>query len=280
MPSFVFLNREIVPAEKALLPYNDRGFTLADGLFETLRIANGHVLALAAHLQRLEHGAGTLRIPLPAYSLEEAIDNLVTANRLGPDSEATLRLTLSRGPGPRGLAPPAEPNSSLIISTDPAPLARPPARLTVSSVRRNERSPLSRMKTLAYTENVLAVMEAKEAGFEDALLLNCAGRVSCATHANVFFLIDDAIITPPLDEGVLPGITRAGGLKLAADFGFAVLERPISLADIARAEAAFLTNSVIFAHPIHSIGNRIFPNPAKIASLIAAFRTYFLDEPL
>ncbi|HYE00558.1 MAG TPA: aminotransferase class IV [Alphaproteobacteria bacterium] len=236
--SRIWLNGAILDAAAARIDPADRGFTLGDGLFETLRLKAGRPLRFAAHHARLAAGAALLRLPLPldAADLDHAVIDTAAANGL---ADAAVRLTLSRGPGPRGVLPPAAPQPTLLIAA--APYARPPAACTavVATVtRRNEHSPLSRLKTLNYLDLVLARQEAAERGADEAILLNTAGRVAEASIANVFALLDGCAVTPPPEEGALPGVLRAAALAEAAG-----AERPLTVDDLLRAEAVFLTNS-------------------------------------
>lgn len=236
----LWLNGELVEADRARIDPGDRGFTLGDGLFETLRVVAGAPLHLERHLARLHDGARVLDLPLPISdtALGDAMTALIAAN--GPEV-GSLRLTVSRGVGPRGLAPPAKPTPTLLMTVAPASLAPPkPARLiTAQATRRNEHSPLSRLKTLNYLDSILARQEAVRRGADDALMLNTAGRVAETPVANLFAVIDGYLLTPPLADGVLPGIRR--GLIMENE---AAEERSLSPADLAQAREIFLSNSL------------------------------------
>nr|WP_269152421.1 aminotransferase class IV [Xanthobacter oligotrophicus] len=214
----------------------DRGFTLGDGLFETLRVSDSAVLRLEAHLARLTAGAGVLGLPLPTLDLAAALAATAAANAL---TEGVLRLTLSRGTGPRGVLPPAEPTPTLVITAAPLPAPAPPARLVIAQgTRRNDRSPLAQVKSLNYLDNILARQEAARRGADDALLLNTRERVAETSIANVFAVIGGDLVTPPLSEGVLPGIMRAAVLTEGAG------ERPLTPEDLGRAEEIFITSAL------------------------------------
>lgn len=216
---------------------SDRGFTLGDGIFETMAMRAGKVLRLDAHLARLRTGCEVLALPLPEADLPAAIDAVCTANRL-PD--AAIRLTLSRGPAPRSLLPPARARPTLLITPFPWPGAPTPARCIVATVtRRNEFSPLARIKAISYLDNILARQEAAARGANEAILLNTAGRVAEATVSNLFAVKDGRIFTPPVAEGALPGTMR--GLVLEAYEG---VEVPIEAEDLFKADGLFLTNSL------------------------------------
>ena len=232
----LWLGTRIIPQEEASISPLDRGFTLGDGLFETLRVAGGTVLRVEAHLARLAAGARVLGLPLPALDLAAALTTTAEANAI---TDGALRLTVSRGVGPRGVLPPAEPAPTLVITAAPLPPPAAPARLViVERTRRNEFSPLAQVKSLNYLDNILARQEAAARGADDGVLLNTREGVAETSIANLFAVLDGALVTPPLDAGVLPGIMRAAVLAKGA------AERPLSAADLARAEEIFLTSAL------------------------------------
>jgi branched-chain amino acid aminotransferase len=259
----LWLDGALVPAAEARIDPADRGFLLADGLFETMRAQASRVVRLERHLGRLREGAGVLGIPLPSddAALARAMALTLDANGLGEGS-AALRLTLTRGPAPRGLLPPEVPAPTLLIAAFPLPPPRPPARaLVAKTVRRNEASPASRLKALGYLDNVLALREAVAAGGDEAILLNGKGRLACAAAANLFLVVDDTVLTPPVTEGVLPGVTRGRLIELAAATGLRVVERPLAQPTIERTAEAFLTNSLQLVRPVAELGGRALPGP-------------------
>jgi branched-chain amino acid aminotransferase len=235
----VYFNGALVAATEARIDPADRGFTLGDGLFETIAVKGGAPRRLAAHLARLERGARVLDLALP-WSMSDlglAVAQTIVANEL---QEGVLRLTVTRGPAPRGLLPPAVSHPTLVIAPAPWPEAPAPARAVIAAeTRRNERSPLSRIKCLGSLDNVLARQEAAKRGADDALLLNSLGRVAEATASNVFLVLDGRLVTPPIDDGALPGVVRADVIaRLSA------VERSLTAEDAHRASEAFLTNSL------------------------------------
>ena len=235
----LWLNGALAEESLARIDPTDRGFTLGDGLFETIRRQGGRILHLDRHLARLRHGAGFLGIPLTWQdgALAAGAAALIEADRLG---DAVLRLTLTRGPGQRGILPPAEPRPTLLITAAALPAPMPPARAIIATVtRRNEASPLSRFKTLNYLDNIIARGEALRRGADDAILLNTQGRVAEASVANVFALHGGRLLTPPVEDGALPGIMR--GLLIER---CGAVEAPLVPADLAAADAVFLSSSL------------------------------------
>jgi branched-chain amino acid aminotransferase/4-amino-4-deoxychorismate lyase len=236
----LWLNGRLVEADAARIGPSDRGFLLADGLFETIRVSAGELLWLEGHLARLHAGAALLGIPAPLSDdvIAAGLKSLVAASGL---ADAAVRLTLTRGPtSRRGLWPPDEPPAPTLLGSI-APLAAPePARLIVcTATRRNEFSPLSGIKYMAYGDAILARREALEKGATDAVLLNTRGNVSCCTVGNIFVRVDGGWVTPPLSDGPLPGLARA---RLFARIG--ARERTLSTKDLATAREAVITNSL------------------------------------
>ena len=234
-----WLNGEMLTAGAARIDPADRGFTLGDGLFETIRVRDGAAVWLDRHLARLAEGSAVLGIParFDDAALAEACAAVIAAEGI---EAGVLRLTVSRGVGPRGVLPPAEPSPTVLIAGAAGlPPQGPVALVVAHGTCRNQASPLSRVKSLNYLDAVLARREAAERGADDAVMLNTAGRVAETSIANVFARIDGAWATPPVAEGALSGIMRA---EVLARLGAA--EQPLSVADLQRAEAVLLTNAL------------------------------------
>jgi branched-chain amino acid aminotransferase group I len=251
--SWVYLNGGLVEAERAVLPALDRGLLYGYGLFETMRSYGGRVFRLAEHYRRLEAGADLLAMPVPLTlgALEEATDATLARNGL-PD--ARLRLTVTAGPEIGG-------GSSVVLFTRevteyPPELRRRGMAAVVSGVRRNETSPLARVKSLNCLDNLLAREEARRSGAGEALLLNTRGFIAEGATSNVFLVRDGALLTPAVEAGALPGITRQTVLELAGEGGVAVEEADVSPGDLTTADEAFLTNSVMEVMPLVSVGGR------------------------
>lgn len=270
----IFFGDRLVAPQAARLDPADRGFTLGDGLFETLRAYAGRPFRLDAHLARLERGATELGIPLPLERrrIAAAVTETLAANDLTSD-DAAIRITLSRGPGARGLLPPDEPRPTLMITVAAYQPAAPRASSAIiAGVPRNEHSPLSRLKALSYLDNVLAQREAAEGGADEAILLNTAGRLAGGARANLFVVRGRSLLTPPVSEGVLPGIARAEVLALARALAIQAHETPLERDAIADADEAFLSNSLIEIAALDRIDGHVIgaggvgPLTARIAS--------------
>lgn len=261
----VSVNGILMDAAEARIDPADRGFTLGDGVFETIAVRRNAVRHLAAHLARLRSGADLLGIPLPGDDnhIANMIGATITGNRM---TEGVVRVTLTRGPGARGLATPAHSKPTLVITVAPLPPPPEAAKIIVAkTTRRNEHSPLSRIKHTNYLDNILARREAEAADADDAVLLNTAGKVAESTVANIFILVDSFLLTPPVADGALPGIMRAEAIKLAR-----AEERTIPVDLLMRSSEVFLTNSLGVRPVTHIDGQAVGDGePGLITQLLA-----------
>ena len=234
----VWLNGDLADAG-AVIRFDDRGFTLGDGLFETLAVRDGDPVWVEAHLRRLRHGCESLAFPLtyPNDALREAMAATIAANGV---VHGVLRLTVTRGPARRGLLPPEIAAPTVLMTVEATSLAPPAAARVViaKECRRNEQSVLSRIKSLNYLEGILAALEASRRGADDALLLNMAGNLAEGTVSNLFAVRDGRVVTPPIADGALPGVMRAMVLDVLDGE-----ERSLRPEDLTGASEVFLTNS-------------------------------------
>jgi branched-chain amino acid aminotransferase len=234
--SLVWLNGALLQADAARIDPADRGFTLGDGVFETLRADSGMAAQMARHLARLRRGAAVLGIEVSFSNL--ALAEAVAAVAGGAD--CAVRMTLTRGKMARGVLPSVDGVPTLLISASALPASAKPARVIVSrQTRRNEFSPLSRIKSLNYGDSIVARREAAAQGADDALLLNTGGDLAEATAANVILMIDGSWVTPRVEDGALPGIAR--GLLIESG---KVDECTVTERDIERANSAVLINAL------------------------------------
>ena len=247
---------------------DDRGFTLGDGLFETLAAQHGRLCDVARHLARMATGCAALGLPPP--DLERAGRLLREALPADATGQWAVRLTLTAGPGGRGLERPSDPTLTLVATAAPAPRPAGPARLATVGVRRNAGSPASRLKTLSYLDNVLARAEARAAGADEAVMLNTAGHVACAAAANIFWTREGVLFTPALDCGVLAGVTREDLMAAARGQGVEVREAAAGPEALAQADGVLITSSLIGARPVASVDGRALGLPPLIAQLAGA----------
>jgi branched-chain amino acid aminotransferase len=253
----VFVNGECVPADGAHLSARDRGFTLADGLFETMRARRSVVFRMDRHLARLSDGLRVMQIPKPPqlhHWLEQAVADAGQA-------DVSIRLTITRGPGAAGLTPPADVRPTVVVTVSPMPQFPAETYTTglaaiIASGRRNARSMTAGLKTLSYTDAVIAWIEAQRAGADEAIFLDEDGHCSEATASNLFIVFDGVLVTPPVTCAALPGVTRATILELAAAAGVRAEQRAFSPDVLASAQEAFLTSSLRGIAPLRSVDGR------------------------
>jgi branched-chain amino acid aminotransferase len=269
---------KISPGSEAPFNLADRGLLLADGLFETVLVIQGQPVLLSEHLDRFGRGCSRLSIDFDRTMAERAILDLAAAKA----GDAIVRATITRGTGARGLQPPLDAHPVLFATRADwtKALAFTSPRLSVSSIRRNATSPLSRLKSLSYMDNVLALIEAQGKGADDALMLSTTGSVACSSAANVFILEGRRLATPPPEEGVLDGIMRGFILAAAPSMGLDVSEEPFGTDRLMGADAIFLTNSVRLMMPVAAVDGIELPlGSATVARLAAAIAAVAGLEP-
>ena len=257
-PRLIHVNGKLVPESDACLSPLDRGFTLGDGAFDTMRAVGGRVFRLEHHLARLDVSARVLGLQLPASSeiLSAAIAELLSANGV---TDALIRVTVSRGvPSERGVLPANSATPTITIALTPFTGYPEVAyergyRATISTIRRNETSPLSRIKSCNYLDSVLARVEAARRDADEAILLNTAGNLACGSTSNLFLVLDGCLVTPSLESGVLPGVTRGTTLDAAGALHISTAERTVSISELRRSEEAFVTNTAFGIMPIVAV---------------------------
>jgi branched-chain amino acid aminotransferase len=250
--SVTWLNGAFVEGSIAIDPA-DRGFTLGDGVFETLAVRSGRVVWLEEHLSRMIAAARELGI---AYDDEKIRKGVAAVLRRGSELQATLRITLTRGTvTPRALTGVGlQPTLAITLTSSTTQM---PSSITLATtrIRRNETSPASRLKTLSYIDNIAAAREVT-ARADDALMLNTKGHVACTTIGNLFLVKGRTLVTPSLDQGILAGITRAKILNLAQHLNLEIAEREVLVPELYEADAVFRTNSLRLATPVTKVDDR------------------------
>ena len=243
-----WISDELVPIVDAKVSVLDHGFTVADGVFETLLVTHGKVFALDRHLARLAKSATGLGISAPdSVAITNGVSKVLSNNP--PIDFGRLRITITSGSGPLGsdrtvTAP------TLVISL--AEQAAWPATTKVLLVpwSRNENSPLAGLKTTSYAENVYALEAAKSQGFSEAIYCDTLGRLCEGTGSNIFLVKDEQIFTPSEASGLLRGITRDLVIEWAHEAGFVVVERDVDPSELWDADEVFITSSTRDIHPV------------------------------
>ena len=271
----VFLNGRFLAEEAALVSVFDRGFLYGDGLFETLRVVRGQPFLWDAHMERFTHGADVLKLrpPLTSTEMRRAADRLIQFNAL---PNAVLRVTLTRGSGPRGYSPKGadRPTLAMTLHAAPRPGVKRPAgvRLITSSFQVAAGDPLASVKTCNKLPHILARAEADAAGADDALLLNTRGRLAEATASNLFWLAGDVLLTPPSRAGALMGIIRGVVFELARKLGLKTIEADELPAVLRRAAGVFLTNSITGITEVMELDGKTLRRSARVKRLQGAYQ--------
>ena len=256
-----WINGALVPSAEAKVSLYDHGFLYGDGVFEGIRFYQGRPFKLMEHLERLYLSARAIALELP-YDRDQirlAVEQVISHFH---QQEGYLRLVATRGVGPLGLDPSACREPGLFIMADrlnmvSAKAREQGARLMIAATRRLPVDGLDpRIKSLNYLNQVLARIEANQAGADEAVLLNQAGRVSEGTADNLFIVAKGELLTPPVTEGALEGITRNLIMALASQADIPVSERPLAPYDLYTAEECFLTGTGAELIPVGEIDGR------------------------
>lgn len=283
MGEIVYLNGSLLPRNQARISALDYGFLYGFGLFETMRAYNGRVFRLGSHLRRLAGSAEILGLPIGALNLEAAVMDTIRANGLG---DARIRIAVSIGEGAVAPDPGTCNEPTVLVVAEhyqpyPQQVYQKGFRAVVSSIIRNSRSPLARLKSANYLESILARQEARATGADEALCLNEKGFLAEASMSNIFLVGNGALRTPGPESGILPGITRQIVLELARRLGISTLEQDTRQDELFRAEEAFLTNSLIEVMPLTEVDGRHIAagRPGSITRrLMAAYKELVLAE--
>ena len=257
----IYLNDRLVDKENATVSVFDHGLLYGDGVFEGIRSYNGLIFKLHEHLDRLFESAHTLmlQIPMTKEKLEEAVIETLKANGL---KDAYIRLVVTRGVGDLGLDPRKCPKATLFIITDKISLypkeyyEKGLELATVPTVRNHPEALNPQLKTLNYLNNILAKIEATNAGVNEAVLLNSQGYVTECTGENIFMVKGKKVLTPPPYVGILKGITRDVVMRLAREAGFEVKQDVFTRHDLYTSDEVFLTGTAAEIAPVIRIDNR------------------------
>jgi len=237
----------------------DHGFTVADGVFETLKVSDGRPFALSRHLRRLVRSGQVMGLPIPDQEvIRAAVHSVVNSTR----GEGRLRITVTGGAGPLG-SDRGDAEATLVVMLAAAPNWPPTTKAVIVPWPRNERSALAGVKSTSYAENVIALQWAKQRGAGEALFANCAGNLCEGTGSNVFVVQQGRILTPTLASGCLAGITR----ELVLEW-FDVVEEDIAIDELDSVDEVFITSSTRDVHPVSQLNQRHWPEVGAITRQI------------
>jgi branched-chain amino acid aminotransferase len=256
---FLYLNDQFISTSNARIAPDDRGFLLGDGLFETMKSTQGSIHFFKQHWQRLQNGCQFLAIPVPLSdkTLQTIISELLIKNNLH-ETSAGIRLTLTRGSSSRGLLPPENPQPTFMLTCFSLAPIKKSVSLHVTKIIRNEHSPLVKIKSLNYLDNILARREAFIHHTDEGILLNTKGNIAEVSAANIFMVKDNKVFTPSIEEGALPGVTRQIVIDICKKLSIPILETAIDLSFFYSAQEIFLTNSLIGIQPVHRVNDQSF----------------------
>lgn len=276
----IYIDGEFYDKESAKISVFDHGLLYGDGVFEGIRIYNGRVFRLAEHIDRLCDSARaiSLRIGLEKPALTEAVLETIRQNKL---HDGYVRLVVTRGCGDLGLNPALCPKATLIVIASKIALYSADKyenglHLITCATRRISHSAMSPMvKSLNYLNNVLAKIEAQQAGAGEGLMLNEQGYVTECTGDNIFTVKQGEIFTPSIASGVLAGVTRAVVFEMAKEMKIRISEPQMTRYDIYTADECFLTGTAAEVIPAVRLDSRDIgdgrPGPLT-RRLIACFR--------
>ncbi|MFM7149466.1 MAG: branched-chain-amino-acid transaminase [Gemmataceae bacterium] len=246
--TLVNMNGDLVDQARATVSVYDHGLLYGDGIFEGIRVYSGKVFRLHEHIERLYESARSIWLEIP-WSREKMIEEVRRTVEANQKTDGYIRLVVTRGKGNLGLDPHNCARPEIIIIVDdiklyPQTMYDEGMEIITSSVIRSHPNTISpRVKSLNYLNNILAKIEAIRAGVPEALMLNHVGEVAECTADNVFLVKHGLLRTPPINAGILEGITRNTVIELAQAAGITVQEIALTRHDVYTADELFLTGT-------------------------------------
>lgn len=271
-----WMNGQIIAPEQASVSVFDHGLLYGDGVFEGIRFYNSRAFRLQAHLERLILSARAIALEIP-YSIEALTCAVLETIAAAPTKNGYMRMVVTRGVGPLGIDPSRCHSPQLFIIADSLHMVSAReriegAKIIIAATRRLGADGLDpRIKSLNYLNHILARMEATHAGADEAILLNSAGRVAEGSADNIFIVKKGELLTPPVIEGALDGITRQVVLEIAESVGIKFRETPLAPYDLFIADECFLTGTGAELIPVGYVDGRKVPQcPGPIYQHLAA----------
>lgn len=275
----IYIDGKLISKNEAKISVFDHGLLYGDGVFEGIRSYDGLIFKLKEHIDRLYRSAHTimLKIPMSKQDMIEAVKKTLRANKL---RDAYIRLIVTRGMGDLGLDPRKCARPTVIIIADriklyPSEFYKNGMEIVTIPTQRNIHEAINpQIKSLNYLNNILAKIEAINAGAEEAVMLNSEGYVAECTGDNIFIVKGQALFTPPVHSGILRGITRNAVMNIAAKRRMPVCEEILTRYDLFNADECFLTGTAAELIPIVKIDGRVIGNgrPGKVTlELIGEF---------
>jgi len=257
----IYISGKFYDKENAKVSVYDHGLLYGDGVFEGMRSYGGTVFRLKQHLDRLWASAKGiwLKIPISQEELAKAVNETLATNGI---KDGYIRLVVTRGAGALGLDPNKCSDPQVIVIADhiqlyPKEMYQNGLEIVTASTIRNHSAALSpRIKSLNYLNNIMAKIEGLQAGCVEALMLNAKGEVAECTGDNIFIVRKGVLLTPPIDAGILEGITRDAVIELAGELKIPVQQTAFVRHDIFIAEECFLTGSAAEVIPVVKLDSR------------------------
>ncbi|MFM2294103.1 MAG: hypothetical protein RLZZ350_516 [Verrucomicrobiota bacterium] len=258
----IYIDGKFYSKDTAKISVFDHGLLYGDGVFEGIRAYHGRVFKLQEHIERLYYSAKAilLDIPISPAAMARAVVETCRKNKL---NDGYIRLVVTRGVGTLGLNPNRCERPSIIIIAGTIQLYPPSLYkkgmeiVTVATTRNLHNAVNPAIKSLNYLNNILAKIEANNAGVEEAIMLNADGYVAECTGDNIFIVKRDKLMTPPLSAGALYGITRGAVMELAEAGGLKVSEPNLTRYDLFNADECFLTGTGAELIPVTKIDGRV-----------------------
>ncbi len=286
----IYIDGKYYDERKAMVSVFDHGLLYGDGIFEGIRAYNGRVFKLNEHVDRLFFSAKAILLSIP-LGRQEMMEAIVETCRQNKVREGYIRLVVTRGAGTLGLNPNLCKNPSIIIIAGKIQLYPPELYeqgmeiVTVPTVRNLHSAVNPAIKSLNYLNNILAKIEALNAGCQEAVMLNAEGFVAECTGDNIFIVRERQLLTPPLSAGTLHGITRRVVMDMAVESGLLVSEPNLTRYDLFNADECFLTGTGAELAPVVKVDGRVIGNGkpgATTLRLISQYRalTKVSGEPI
>jgi branched-chain amino acid aminotransferase len=281
MEATVNVNGVVTDGDQAVVSVFDHGFLYGDGVYETLRTYNRQPFLLDRHLARLRASADRLALAVPPTDADLEDRMRVTMRDVTPDGEVTIRVLVTRGVGDMTYDPAACPHPTIVMIVRPHrdipdSLLHDGVSVVVASVLRNHpRTVDPSIKSNNLLNNVLAMQEAVRRRAHEAILLNHRGELAECSQSNLFAVRDGVVLTPPLDAGLLEGVTRNFLFEVGADIGVPVRETVLREADLGRVDELFITSTTREVIPVVRVDDQAIGSgrPGPIAArLLASFR--------
>ena len=273
----IYISGKYHDKENAKVSVYDHGFLYGDGVFEGMRSYGGKVFRLKQHLDRLWASAKAiwLSVPMSQEEMAQAVNDTLATNNI---KDGYIRLVVTRGAGALGLDPNRCSDPQVIIIADhiqlyPKGMYENGLEIVTASTIRNHSAALSpRIKSLNYLNNILAKIEGLQAGCVEALMLNAKGEVAECTGDNIFIVRKGVLMTPPIDAGILEGITREAVIELAGELKVPVQQVPFVRHDVFIADECFLIGSAAEVIPVVKLDSRVIGDghPGPITKKLTA----------